>query len=81
MPLPLEMVSEMLRKFVEAYMEENTNGVPSTNGVVIFQQVLFECIRISCFYYIHAHPVQGLNGFVYGPMFLVVVHVIEPDTE
>ena len=62
-------------------MEENANGMASTNGVVIFYQILFECIWISRLYYLHAHPVQGLDRFVYGPMFLVIVRVIEPDTE
>lgn len=60
-------------------MEKNANGMASTDGVIKFQQILFECIWISCFYYIHAHRVQGLNRFVYGPMFLLIVSVIEPD--
>jgi predicted PurR-regulated permease PerM len=62
-------------------MEENANGMASTNGVVIFRQILLESIWISCLYYIHAHLVQRLDRFVYCPMFLVIVHVIEPDTE
>lgn len=66
------------RVFSGTYMKKYTNRVATTNGVVILLQVLFECFRISCFYFIHAHMVQSFNRFVYWPMFLVVVHVVEP---
>lgn len=61
-------------------MEKNTDWMPSTNCVVILCQVLLESIRISCFYDIHAHPVQCLDGFVYGTIFFVIMLVIEPET-
>lgn len=62
-------------------MEKNANWMASTNGVVILQQVLLKCIWISCFYYIHAHLVQSFNGFVDGPKFPVIVHIVEPNTK
>lgn len=58
-------------------MKESTNGVATTNSVLILQQVLLECIGISGFYDIHGHMVQSFNGFVDGSMFLVVVRVVE----
>jgi len=58
-------------------MKENTNGVATTNSVLIFQQVLLECIGITGFYDIHGNTVQSFNGFVDGSMFLFVVCVVE----
>lgn len=63
------------------YMQKNAYRMAPTNGVIILRQILFECIWISCFYYIHSHPVQSLNGSVYGPVFLVIMHVVEPEKE
>jgi hypothetical protein len=60
-------------------MQENTNWMPSTDSVVILRQVLFKCICIPCFNYVHAHLVQCLNRLVYGPTFLVIVCVMEPN--
>lgn len=62
-------------------MKKNANWMAPTNGVIILRQILFECIWISCFYYIHSHPVQSLNGSVYGPVFLVIMHIVEPEKE
>lgn len=60
-------------------MEKNTNWMASTDCIIILQKILFECIWISSFNYFDAHPVQSLNRFVYGPMFLVIVQEIESD--
>jgi hypothetical protein len=53
--------------------------VASTYGVLILLQVLFECNRITGLYDLHTHTVQGLNRFMNGTMFLLIVCIIEPD--
>lgn len=68
-----------LCRAITRHMQENTNWMPSTDSVVILRQVLFKCICIPCFNYVHAHLVQCLNRLVYGPTFLVIVCVMEPN--
>ena len=67
----------MAKKVV--YMKENTDGVASTYGVLILPQVCFERVRIASLYDLHAHTVQGLNGFMNGTMFLIIVCITKPD--
>ena len=74
-PIDKKTLQNNLKK---TYMEKNANRMASTDGIVKLREVSLKCIWISCFYYIHAHPVQCFNGFVDGPIFPVVVHVVEP---
>lgn len=60
-------------------MKENTDGVASTYGVLILPQVCFELVRITRLYDLHAHTVQGLNRFMNGTVFLVIVCITKPD--
>lgn len=62
----------------QSYMEEDTDGMASTDRVVILTQVALECIGISGLYDIHSHVVQGLYGLVDGSMLLVIVCITEP---
>lgn len=61
-------------------MEENTDGMASTDGVIIFLQISFECIWISSLDDFHTHMIQGLNGLVDRTMLLVIICVVEPVT-
>jgi hypothetical protein len=60
-------------------MKEDTDGVASAYGVLVLLQVLFERKRITSLYDLHAHTVQGLNRFMNGAMFLLIVCIFEPD--
>ncbi|THU63712.1 hypothetical protein C4D60_Mb01t18720 [Musa balbisiana] len=60
-------------------MEEDTDGMASTDRVVILTQVALECIGISGLYDIHSHVVQGLYGLVDGSMLLVIMKKKEAE--
>lgn len=60
-------------------MKENTDGVASTDGVIILLQVLFERIRVTSLYDLHAHAVQCLDRTMNGTMVLVIVCITKPD--
>jgi hypothetical protein len=61
------------------YLKENTDGVTSTYGVFVLLQILFECIRVTSLYDLHAHMVQGLDRFMNGTVFLIIVCIAKPD--
>ena len=60
-------------------MKENTDWVASTYGVLVLLQILFEHIRVTSLYDLHAHMVQGLYGFMNGTVFLIIVCITKPD--
>lgn len=59
-------------------MEENSNGVPSTDCVFKLAQILLKSIWVARLNNVHATMVQGFNRLVNGTPFLLVVLVPKP---
>lgn len=60
------------------YMEEDAYRMASADRVAVLLQISFECISISGLDDVHAHVVQGLDGFINRAMLLVIVCIAEP---
>ena len=59
-------------------MEENSNGVPSTDCVFILSQILLKSIWVARLNNVHATLVQSFNRLVNGTLFLLIVLVTKP---